>query len=400
MDIACVVRRSFPGPGGIATALRVTARDLALRHHVRVWAARIDDAPITRLNATLGAQTFTPFWVDQVEVRPVPMKVGALAASTPMALMQVPGLRRFGYGLLRKATAPGYVRSVGTSLAADWGSPDVVHCWGGEHLNWAAGHAARAAGIPLVVTPFAHPKAWGDDPMNVAFYQTADLVLALLPSEAAFYAQLGIDPARVRVVGVPVTPQSTDGPDVRSLHEIGDEPLVLFLGVKELYKGYRLLLETAATVWESVPRARFAFVGPRTAASEQDFARVSDPRIIEVGLVDADEVAAWQRAATVYCLPSTSEIMPVAILEAWQQGVPVVAAEWWCAKDLVTHGSDGIIVQPEESEVAIALVAMLRDPERARAMGEAGKRKVMETYSPAAVAARHEAAYEDARVRG
>lgn len=396
MDIANVVRRGFPGPGGIATMLRVVTTTLARGHHVRVWAARVDDAPITRLNATLSAQPFAPFWTDGVEVRPIPRDPLARAAAAPMALLTVPGFRGKGYQAVRHATAPGYVRAVARGFARDWGTPDVVHCWGGEHANWAAGHAARAAGRPLVVTPFAHPKAWGDDDMNVAFYKSADIVCALLPSEAGFYASVGVPRERLRVVGVPVTPLPADGPDVRARHGIGDAPLVLYLGLKEPYKGYARLLAAAEDVWASHPDARLAFVGPRTPSSEADFAAVRDERVIEVGLVDDAEVAAWHRAATVYCLPSVSEIMPVAILEAWQQGVPVVATEWWCARDLVEDGHDGLVVRPEPDAIADAVVSLLADPSRARAMGEAGKRKVAERYTPEAVAARHVAAYEDA----
>jgi len=397
MDIAYSVRRSFPGPGGIATAMRVVARELAREHRVRVWAARIDAVPLTRLNAALGAQVFPPFWEHGVEVRPIPMGIGALAASTPMALMRVPVLRGMGYQVLRKATAPGYVNSVSTKIAADWGAPDVVHAWGGEHVNWAAGRAARKSKIPLIVTPFAHPKAWGDDPMNVEFYKTADVVCALLPTEAAYYATLGIEPHRLRTVGVPVTPLPQEGPDVRRRHHIGDEPLVLFLGVKEPYKGYRTLIDASAQIWSEIPQARIAFVGPRTKESIDDFASVDDVRVIEVGQIPEEEVAAWLRAATVLCLPSTSEIMPVSILEAWQARTPVVAAEWWCARDLISDQRDGLIVDARADAIGGAVVSLLKDPGAAKAMGEAGAAKVRENYSPAAVAARHLAAYEAAR---
>jgi glycosyltransferase involved in cell wall biosynthesis len=395
MNFAYTVRRSFPGPGGIATAMRVTASMLSRDHHVRVWAARIDAEPISRLNATVTPQRFQPFWADGVEVRPVPMDIVARAASAPMALLAVPGIRGPGYQPLRHVTAPAYVRTVAPRLVADWGAPDVVHAWGGEHLNWAAGHAARAEEIPFVVTPFAHPKAWGDDDMNIAFYKAADRVLALLPSEAEFYASLGVDADVVRVVGVPVTPMPDDGPDVRAQYGLGGDPLVLFFGVKERYKGYPILLEAAEGIWRAHPDARIAFVGPRTAASEEDFARASDPRIVEVGRVDDAEARAWQRAATMLCLPSTSEIMPVTILECWSAGVPVAAAEWWCARDLIADGTDGIITTPDAAAIARAVTALLDDPARARAMGEAGRAKVVERYSPEAVARAHEAIYRE-----
>lgn len=396
MELAWVVRRSFPGPGGIATAMRVTAEQLAPRHHLRVWAARVDDAPFTRLNTTLGAQRFKPLWASGVEILPMPVGPLTAAATTPVALLAVPGFRGPGFAATRRATAPVYVRAVGARLAHDWDGVELVHCWGGEHVNWAAGRAARRRDVPLVVTPFAHPGAWGDDEMNAAFYRDAAIVCALLPQEARFYASLGVDEAKLRVVGVPVTPPVEGGPDVRARHGIGDAPLVLFLGVKEPYKGYRLLLEAGGRIWRDHPEARLVFVGPRTASSEEDFARVDDARVIEVGLTPDDEVSSWLRAATVLSLPSTSEIMPVSILEAWQQAVPVVAAEWWCARDLIDHGHNGLLCEPTAASIGDAVASLLADQAAARAMGEAGRALVAERYAPARVAAHHEAAYGDA----
>lgn len=394
MDIAYTVRRSFPGPGGIATAMRSVARELATRHRVRVWAARVDDEPLTRLNASSRPQRFRPFWSDGVEIRPIPMGVARLTTS-PMGLLTVPGARRVGYKVLRSATAPLYAGAVGARLRADWGAPDIVHCWGGEHVNWAGASAARAGKVPVVVTPFAHPKAWGDDPLNVAFYRAADLVLALLPSEAAFYASLGVEEAKVWSVGVPVTPLPDDGPDVRAAHGLSDEPLVLFLGVKEPYKGYGLVLAAAHEVWGKHPGARFAFVGPETAASEADFAGIADPRVVRVGRVSDAEVGSWMRAATMLVLPSVSEIMPVSILEAWSVGRPVVAARWWCAPDLIAHGRDGLLVDADAGQLAAAITELIDDPARAAALGRAGRDKAAE-YTPEAVAARHEDAYRHA----
>jgi hypothetical protein len=118
MNIAYSVRRAFPGPGGIATHMRVVATTMTQRgHHVRVFASRIDDRAFTRLNTNLTAQAFTSQTIDGVEVRPVPMGPVSMLASAPLGLMTVRGLRRAGYHVLRKATSRGYVASVGSALA-------------------------------------------------------------------------------------------------------------------------------------------------------------------------------------------------------------------------------------------------------------------------------------------
>lgn len=390
MRYAAVVRRSFPGPGGIAMMLRTVAAGLAgLGHDVRVTSARIDDAPVSRLNATLMPQRFAPLTIDGVTISPAPAGLLTRAAAAPMAAATVRGLRTLLYDPMRSITAATYPRAAGAALARSLRDAELIHAWGGEHLPWAAAVAAKRLDVPFVVTPFAHPGAWGDDDINAEFYAKADAVLCLVPSEAELYARLGVARSRLHVVGVPVTPRPDPTVDVRERYAIGDAPLVLSLGVKAAYKGYRTLLRSLPTVWKGAPNARVAFVGPRTPDSLQDFGSGMDPRIIEEGEVSDAEVTAWLRAADVLCLPSTSEILPVTILDAWGQGKPVVAGRWWCAADLIEHEMDGVIVDPIPDVVAGALLTYLNDPERARAHGEAGRAKVAERYSPDAVVARH-----------
>lgn len=390
MRYAAVVRRSFPGPGGIAMMLRtVTTGMAALGHDVRVIAARIDDAPVSRLNATLTPQRFAALSVDGVTVSQAPAGLLTRAAAAPMAAATAPGLRSLLYNGVRSLTAATYPRAAGGELARTLQGADVIHAWGGEHLPWAAAVAARKMGVPLVVTPFAHSGAWGDDPINAAFYSKADAVLCLVPSEADLYDGLGVERSRLHVVGVPVTPRPEPTFDVRQRYGLRDAPLVLSLGVKATYKGYRTLLNALPQVWEKAPLTRVAFVGPRTAESRADFSSDRDPRVIEEGEVSDADVTAWLRAADVVCLPSTSEILPVTILDAWGQGKPVVAGRWWCAADLVEHDTDGVIVEATTGAVADALLGYVNDPVRARAHGDAGRIKVNQRFSPEAVVARH-----------
>lgn len=390
MNLAVVVRRSFPGPGGIATMLRTVSTGLvSLGHSVRVVAARIDDAPVSRLNATLTPQRFSPIEIEGVRIEPAPADALSLLAAAPMAAATVPGFRTLLYDPMRAFTGSVYPAAAGLALARQLRGSTHVHAWGGEHLPWAALSAARRLDVPFIVTPFAHPGAWGDDARNAAFYASADAVLCLVPSEADLYERLGVSRSKLHVVGVPVTARPPAPSSVRERHNLGDAPLILSLGVKAAYKGYRTLLRSLPSVWSAHPDARVAFVGPRTADSHQDFDGEVDARIIEEGEVTDAEVTAWLQAADVVCLPSTSEILPVTILDAWGQGKPVVAGRWWCAADLVDDGVNGVIVDPTPDAVAAALTGYLSDPDRMRAHGLAGRQKVARVYSADEVVARH-----------
>jgi phosphatidylinositol alpha-1,6-mannosyltransferase len=64
-------------------------------------------------------------------------------------------------------------------------------------------------------------------------------------------------------------------------------------------------------------------------------------------------------------------------LEAAATGKPVVVGDSGGAADTVRHGETGYLVDPYNAvAVAVRLVELLRDPDRARAMGERGRRWV------------------------
>lgn len=376
--------------------MRVVAGPVHREYEIRVFAARIDDVPVTRLNSSVRAQRFRAIWQDGVEINPLPHDAVSRAAGLGLGALSLPGARRFANAPLRALTAPPFTRTLARGFRSEFEGVELVHTWGGEHVNWAAGHAARSLDVPLVVTPFAHPGQWGDDAQNAAFYRSADRILALVASEARVYEELGVDPDRIRVVGVPASPMPEPAGDPRGQHHLGANPLVLFLGVKEPYKGYRQILDSMPAVWRAVPDARFAFVGPHTPTSQTDFAEVCDPRVVVRGTVERRELASWLRAADVLVLPSSSEIFPVVILEAWAQRTAVIAGRWWCAEDVVTNGTDGLLIDSSVEQVTGSIITLLRDEPLRTAMGAAGAAKVEARFTPEAVAARHLDAYHEA----
>lgn len=366
--------------------MRRVARGLASRgHRMRVFAARIDDAPFTRLNTTLGAQRFEPFADGDVEVYPVPSSRRARATMLPSAVARLPGADRIGYDRIRRASVPLVVTALAPGFKRAFFAAKVVHCWGGEPLMHAAARATRQRMLPLAVTPFAHPGHWGDDELNAGLYRNADAVVALLPGEADFYASLGVAQSRLHVIPVAAPPAVAS--DFRPRP---GPPIVLALGVKRPYK-YRALLQAVPLIKD--PDVRFVFVGPATPESDADFAAATDPRIIQRGKVDEAEKWGWLRAADVLCLPSVSEILPVSVLEAWRTGTPVVVAEGRFTRDLVTDGEDGIVCAGAPAAIADAITQMLSDPDAARRMGRAGTATVERRYEPETVVAQHEALY-------
>ena len=101
--------------------------------------------------------------------------------------------------------------------------------------------------------------------------------------------------------------------------------------------------------------------------------------------------------ATVFCCPSIYEPFGIINLEAMACGTAVVASAVGGIVEVVEDGKTGIQVAPARSdELAVAIRRLLDDPAQARAMGQAGRRRVEDKFSWASVAERTEGVYADA----
>jgi glycosyltransferase involved in cell wall biosynthesis len=261
---------------------------------------------------------------------------------------------------------------------------DIVHSIARE---WAGPleRAARDAGAAFVETPLVHPgQAFsGAGAADVARYERDDAVIALTEWEAGWYREHGAQ--HVHVTGV--------GPNLRALPEVPrDEATVLFVGRRERYKGYHSLRAAAPRVWEERPDAKFVTIGQ--AAWNAAFDRgPHDPRWIDRGVATEEEKAEAFARATIFAMPSEHETFGHTYLEAWSAGLPVIAGDIPPLREVVREGIDGLHVANEPRAIAGAILALLRDPDRARRMGTAGRERLAREFSWPAVARRTEAAY-------
>lgn len=264
---------------------------------------------------------------------------------------------------------------------------DVVHSIARE---WAGRleRAARDAGAAFVETPLVHPGQpfSGAAVTDVARYRRDDAVIALTEWEAGWYRERGAQ--NVHVTGV--------GPNLQALPEVArDEATVLFVGRRERYKGYHALRAAAPLVWAERPEVRFVTIGQ--AAWNAAFDRgLRDPRWIDRGVATEDEKAEAFARATIFAMPSEHETFGHTYLEAWSAGLPVIAGDIPPLREVVREGVDGLHAANEPRAIAHAILSLLRDPDRARRMGAAGRERLEREFSWPAVATRTEAVYRAA----
>jgi glycosyltransferase involved in cell wall biosynthesis len=362
-------KRAYARVGGSESLAYQFATRLAARgHEVRVVCGQAFD----------DRRTFTSEGVEVVQVRPRGGFLGLAADATTLV------------DLMRTDVLEWYAED-----------RDLIHNIGREYLDSSL-EVAQTLGIPAVLTPLAHPGQFhgGDAPSDFARYRRAQALTTMTEWERSWFAERGIDPARVVATGMgPNAARSHEGARFRESHGIPKSaPLVLFIGRKERYKGYIHLLDAAELVWRGHPDARFVFIGiPGFYSSFFDeFARYADERIVDIERATGAEKSAALDACDVFAMPSLHETFGLGYLEAWLHERPVVGGDIPPLREVITHDVDGFCVRQRVDEVAAAITRLLDDPALRAGMGRAGAKKLHERWDWDVVLDRVEDAYSRA----
>lgn len=148
-------------------------------------------------------------------------------------------------------------------------------------------------------------------------------------------------------------------------------------------KGHRCALRAMAAIRREVPRFRLVLAGDGPLEHELR------TEVGRLGMSDAVVFAGFRRdipavlaASDLLLLPSEEECLPLVILEAMASGLPVVATNVGGISEAVENGVTGRLIKPGDGEeLARAVIEILGEPERARAMGRAGRRRVEEDFA-------------------
>jgi glycosyltransferase involved in cell wall biosynthesis len=163
-------------------------------------------------------------------------------------------------------------------------------------------------------------------------------------------------------------------------------------------KGQRELIRAAS----QVPELRVVLVGEDLEAGGA-FRTGLEREAGELGVGDRVHFTGYRADAQellddldVFVLPSWIEGLPLTVLEAMARGKPVVATPVGGTPELVVDGETGLLVPPRDAgALADALRSLAADPERAQALGAAGRARVAERFSSAAMTGRVLAVYDE-----
>jgi alpha-maltose-1-phosphate synthase len=316
------------------------------------------------------------------------------------------------------------VMSTDLSMSAGVATAELVHShtW---YTNLAGHVAAMLYGIPHVMTmhslealrPWKAEQLGGGYQLSTWFERSsaasAAAVVAVSDGMRAdiMTAYPEIPAERIRVIrnGIDTTEYHPD-PNIDVLERYGidiSRPYVIFVGRITRQKGVPVLLRAAS---ELVPQAQLVLCAGQADTPELEAEVTGLVEGLRTGrngrarsgvvwipeMLPKREVIQLLTHATVFAIPSIYEPLGIVNLEAMACGTAVVGSRTGGIPEVVADGQTGLLVPPgEPGPLAAALNALISDPDRAEAMGQAGRKRAVAEFGWAAIAAQTAALYAE-----
>jgi glycosyltransferase involved in cell wall biosynthesis len=305
--------------------------------------------------------------------------------------------------------------ALASAVTADVGSFSIVHLhsvflW----PTWFAARSAKKAKVPYVISPRGMlVKGLIEKKRRLIKSMWLRLIeKSNLEGASAIHVTSTLEAEELRRFGWPLQRVATipngidaiEQPDERKISTdvkelVREQPLVLFLGRISWKKGLDRLLSAFACS----QLGKLAIVGPDDENLAPQLVKAAEKLQIANRVrflprtVLNDDKAYLYRSASVFVLPSYSENFGNSVLEAMQNGVPVVVTPEVGAAEIVRKAGSGVVVPGDPKSLGAAISRLIADQPLARSMGEAGKRHVMANCTWDQIAARMEDLYESIR---
>ena len=295
---------------------------------------------------------------------------------------------------------------------------DVIHAHHPFLLGPAARRLARRTRRPLIFTYHTRYEKYAHYvPLPLSLVQAAALRIsagfaaqadAVLAPSAVIRDELHARGVRAPIAVVPTGVdlerfRPGDREAARRSLGVGEgEPLVLYVGRLDREKSVDRVLAAFERVASTIPAARLILVGQGTEAARLRRTAASLPvaeRIRFLGLRPHDSLAECYQAADVFLFASETETQGLVLAEAAACGLPAVAVDAPGCDEVVRDGDTGILTKGDPAALAEAVIGLLLDPERRRAMGRRARELAESLFDVKLQIDRTMAVYADAVAR-
>jgi phosphatidyl-myo-inositol dimannoside synthase len=179
--------------------------------------------------------------------------------------------------------------------------------------------------------------------------------------------------------------------DLTELHGVADRPLIVCVSRLVARKGQDVLILAMPEIRRRVPDATLLIVGdgPYRGRLEALAAVAPAGSVVFTGQVSEADLPRYYRAGNVFAMPCRNRLGGLEVegwgnvfIEAAACGRPVVVGDSGGARESLVRGETGLLVNGSDvGQVAEAVGSLLADPERAQAMGRAGRARVEAAFA-------------------
>lgn len=285
---------------------------------------------------------------------------------------------------------------------------DIIHTHHPFILGEVGARFAKKLNIPLVYTfhtqfeQYAHYIPLNQELVkkvareSVTSYTTkCDTVICPSTSILSLLDEYGIT-APVQFIPNAINIESFQNPDPKPVFEKyninPDDKLLVYVGRIGLEKNLEFMLKAFKEAHNRIPSSKLMIVGEgpelgtfREMANDMGMGDCT----IFPGRVEYNDIPAYYRAGYAFIMTSTTEVKPLALLEAMAAGLPVVAVSAAGSKDTLTDDFDGILTDHDIEKFTGALIKILEDRKTRDRLSE-GASETSRKYSMQNIAGRLE----------
>lgn len=275
-------------------------------------------------------------------------------------------------------------------------SADVIH----SHtpppfIEYYASRACKRTRIPYVITYHCDPEIPNllSRPLTNIYRRTFGYYALIHSNKIIVHTQTysatsralwKFDPVIIpSAINIKRFHPDNDGSEVRKIHKIGDNKIVLFVGRFRYHKGLEHLIEAAAKMNKDY---RYILVGSgdhiKNLKSLIGKFKLEE-QFIFPGHVSPELLPKYYAAADLFVLPSVMrlEAFGLVIVEAMASGTPVVISDIPGVREVIADKEHGYLAEPANPiDLAKKINKILENPDLQKKFGRAGRKKVEESF--------------------
>jgi glycosyltransferase involved in cell wall biosynthesis len=172
-------------------------------------------------------------------------------------------------------------------------------------------------------------------------FNKADAIIVLSNYWKKQVEQIVVKPEKIKVVYNPC-------PEIKQKFNVEKQKSILFAGTLNERKGYSDLIRAFSKIAVRFPDWKIIFAGNgeiELAKKLSNSLEISN-NVVFKGWISGLEKEALFCSSSIFCLPSYAEGFPMAVLDAWAFGLPVITTPVGGLPDVLLHGENSLVFQP------------------------------------------------------